>query len=147
MISFCLNPSEQIHLCLGLPSSLIPQGNNCQGSYINLATYIHQTVTGLPLYNQAQNGVVPGGLVVPINVPQGINRAIFPTHPLAYQRVQPGLQTMIINAFTNPQWQQQCHQQGLSCGAIIVAGRPSLSSGYITTDLTAIGGFLAYLGV
>ena len=34
----------------------------------------------------------------------------------------------------------QCHQQALSCGAIIVAGRPTPSSRYITTNLMAVGG-------
>ena len=149
VITFILNPSEHIHQCLGLPFSPIPQGNTPQDSYIALATYIHQTVTGLQLYNQARNGVLPGGWVVPpnVNASPGINRAMFAVHPLVYQRVQPGLEAMVINAFANPQFEQQCHQQTISCGAIIIAGRPTLSSGYITTNLIAVGGFSAYLGI
>ena len=149
VISFILNPSEQIHQCLALPFSPIPQGNTLQDLYIALATYVHQTVTGLQLYNQARNGVLPGGRVVPpnVNAPPGINRAMFPIHPLVYQRVQPGLEAMVINAFANPQFEQQCHQQTISCGTIVIAGRPTPSSRYITTNLIAVGGFLAYLGI
>ena len=151
VVTFALSSCENIHACLQLPSSLVAAGATPEHSYSNLINWIFATVTGLRLYNPLVNDVAPGS--VPPNPPPNPPANPLPVHnihvqhPLVYQKVSHQLQTAILMALDQGNWGLDCHNAGVSCGAMVLALKPTPSSSYITTALMPVGPFRAYGGM
>ena len=147
VVVFNLGPSEHIHLCVGLPSSQVPQGATPEQSYIAVVEWIHNTVTGLPGYNDTYS-CLPDMAFTPAQIiASNVHHHTFPRTPLVYQKVDAEMCAAITAAFQCRQWKAEATQAGVSLGMLIIAARYPPTSVYISCRPRTVGPFLAISGV
>ena len=90
VVVFSLGPSDHIHLCVGLPSSQVPQGATPEQSHIAVVEWIHNTVTRIPGYNDTYS-CHPDMAFTPAQIiASNVHHHTFPRMPLVYQKVDAG---------------------------------------------------------
>ena len=147
VVVFSLGPSEHIHLCVGLPSSQVPQGATPEQSYIAVVEWIHNTVTGIPGYNDTYS-CFPDMAFTPAQIiASNVHHHTFPRMPLVYQKVDAMMCAAITAAFQFPQWKAEATQAGVSLGTFVIAARNPPTSVYISCRPRTVGPFLAISGV
>ena len=147
MIVFLLGPSEHIHHCIQLPSSPVQVGRDPEESFINTTTWIHETITNLPGFQDSYS-CLPAMTFTPGQ--QGataLRHFTYPRMPLVFQKMDAPMCAAVTAEFANPQWRAEAVAAGVSLGTIVIAGRTPPTSAYISFRTRSYGPFLGVAGI
>ena len=147
VVVFSLGPSDHIHLCVGLPSSQVPQGATPEQSHIAVVEWIHNTVTRIPGYDKKYSCYPDMAFQTAQINASNVHHHTFIRMPLVYQKVDAGMCAAIAAAFQYPQWQTEATRAGVSLGILVIAARDPPTSVYISCRPRTVGPFLAISGV
>ena len=147
VVVFSLGPSEHIHLCVGLPSSQVPQGATPEQSYIAVVEWIHNTVTRIPGYSDKYSCRPDMAFQTAQINASNVHHHTFTRMPLVYQKVDAGMCAAITAAFQYPQWQAEATRAGVSLGILVITASDPPTSVYISCRPRTVGPFLAISGV